>query len=107
MEAMIEDLCSLRITEYGDMRSFIIPASEARSYGASVDLVEYFNCISSGTIKNQSRNYQNLTIRATFDANHFKTLLGKGILLKNINRDLNLAFGIFTSPDDFIKLQNT
>ena len=39
-------------------------------------------------------------------ASKFASLVGKGLLLKNINRDKTLAFGIFGSPDDLLKLDD-
>ena len=50
VEASDSNLCSLRATQYGDMRSFVSTTAEGGSYGSSIDMVEYFNCITAGTL---------------------------------------------------------
>lgn len=37
--AVSGDLCSVRLTEYGDFRSFISPNAAPNSYGSSEDVV--------------------------------------------------------------------
>ena len=46
--------------------------------------------------------YQNLDISANFDLSDAKSLLGRGIVVKNINRDKTLVIGILGSPDDLV-----
>ena len=104
-EAVTGNTCSLRVTEYGDMRSFISSTSETNSYGESEDMVEYFDC-SSGILVSETRTLDSLVIESTFVTSKFASLVGKGLLLKNINRDKTLAFGIFGSPDDLLKLDD-
>ena len=36
--------CSLRLTQFGDMRSFISQGAAPSSYGMSLDIVDYFDC---------------------------------------------------------------
>ena len=100
------NLCSLRLTEYGDMRSFVSFSGEADSYGATEEMVNYFDCVQGGKLANGIRTYE-LTVRETFVSAIFKTILGKGLLLKNINRDQFLVFGIFSNKDDSIVLENS
>mmetsp|Transcript_29124 Transcript_29124/g.38807 ORF Transcript_29124/g.38807 Transcript_29124/m.38807 type:complete len:97 (-) Transcript_29124:417-707(-) len=88
------------------MRSFVSSSADTNSFGSSEDMVEYFNCISGSTLENAKRTYT-LTIKSDYTASNLSTLLGKGLLLKNINRDKTLAFGIFISPGDFKQLENT
>ena len=81
------------------MRSFIGIGSASESYGTSEDLVEYFDCLDADEIGETSRSYE-LFIKSTFDIEKFKTLAGKGLLLKNIDLDKTLTFGIFNRKDD-------
>lgn len=44
------NLCSIRFTQYGDMRSFTSNNAISSSYGSSVDIAEYFDCRDAGTL---------------------------------------------------------
>jgi len=98
-EAIQGDLCSLRLTEFGDMRSFVGSGSKPNSHGASEEMVDHFDCIAAGTLVNAVRNYT-LTKRQTFAKLQAEKLIGRGLLLKNINRDVTLTFGIISLVDD-------
>ena len=56
-EAIADDLCSLRVTEFGDMRSFLSADAEPNSYGTSEEMVEHFDCIETGVLANATRTY--------------------------------------------------
>ena len=43
--------CSIRLTQYGDMRSFISSTAPSRSYGNSIEMVENFNCQGSTDVR--------------------------------------------------------
>ena len=66
-EADTGNLCSLRVTQYGDMRSFISSTAETGSYGTTEDMVTYFDCISDGTLADQTRTFSTLSIRSSYD----------------------------------------
>ena len=70
------DFCQLRLTEYGDMRSFVSADSEMDSYGVSfVSLVQNFNCIETDTIEYKTRSYT-LSKGTFIDNSNFETMAG-------------------------------
>lgn len=83
------------------MRSFIGQSSTSAldSFGDSEDMVDYFDCLDAFEIETSSRIYE-LTVKSTFNADKFKTLAGKGLILKNIDLDKSISFGIFHREDD-------
>ena len=57
--AQLGDRFSMRLTQFGDMRSFISNTAESNSYGNSNDIAEYFNCLKSADdFINDSRRLQ-------------------------------------------------
>lgn len=98
--AKANNICSIRVTQYGDMRSFIGQSTATiDSYGESEDMVDYFDCLDADSQDSQSRVYD-LTRKDSFNVDKFRTLAGKGLILKNIDQDKSLAFGIFLRKDD-------
>ena len=83
------------------MRSFVSQSSTSAldSFGDSEDMVDYFDCLDALEIETERRIYE-LTVKSTFNADKFKTLAGKGLILKNIDLDKSIAFGIFHRHDD-------
>ena len=55
-EAETGNVCSLSLTEYGDMRSFLVP-SDKKSYGSSSPLVQDFDCLDTENIGDLTRVY--------------------------------------------------
>ncbi len=50
--------CSIRLTQYGDMRSFISSTAPSRSYGNSIEMVENFDCHGYPDVRRRRRNLQ-------------------------------------------------
>ena len=65
--AKANNICSIRVTQYGDMRSFIGQSTATiDSYGESEDMVDYFDCLDADSQDSQSRVYD-LTRKDSFN----------------------------------------
>lgn len=49
------NLCSLSLTEYGDMRSFISKTAPSNSFGTSKDMVQFFDCLQGNSTVSPTR----------------------------------------------------
>ena len=85
------------------MRSFVSLEAQIKSYGTSVEVVNYFKCLGDPTpsrlLQSTAEDGQvlvnfTLTLRSGFDASQLKKAGGKGIVLKNISQDKILSFGV-------------
>lgn len=98
--AVAGNLCSLRLAQYGDMRSFISNKAPANSFGSSSDLVQYFDCIWGNSTAVSGRQLQGvagtftLSLFSNFDEQNLRRAAGKGIILKNLSTEKTLSFGI-------------
>jgi len=84
------------MTEYGDMRSFLSKKAQPGSHGASVEIVPAFDCLDKS---NDGVNISIVKFLSTSLVNVqiFKTIIGKGLLLRNLDKNVTIGFGIITT----------
>lgn len=60
------NLCSIRVTDFGDMRSFISSDAKPNSFGSEVSLVQDFNCLDAAeSITEKLRTYNTPNLAET------------------------------------------
>ena len=90
------DQCSLQITEYGDMRSFLAKTAQPGSHGTPLEIAPAFECLDS---LNDSAftNIVKLMYTGVMSVQNFRTILGKGLLLQNLDKNVTIGFGVITT----------
>lgn len=104
-EAETGNVCSLYLTEFGDMRSFIVP-SDVISYGSSSPLVQDFDCLDTENIGDLTRVYS-LSKGSFINVEDSAVIVGKGLLLRNVSKDKTISYGIMREATGFIPALDT
>ena len=104
-KADTEAICSVRLTEYGDMRSFISTTSKPDSFGTSIELVGDFPCL--GAVSAGSDVFKYALSLGSFTDLNFPAMQGKGLLIKNLNSGDTIGYGIISDGYGLPKLEET